>query len=122
MWLRDTQKQGPRCKPAPPEWMDLYYSGGVGPGVPLGQRRGAAENSDRVQLRGNITRAQKFPKKCYLWCGMQWLVSWFSLLVGTVGTFVGTHIKTVGTVGTVFLKVKIILLILSVPTVPTVFI
>jgi hypothetical protein len=53
---------------------------------------------------------------------MQWVVSWFSLLVGTVGTFVGTHIKTVGTVGTVFLKVKIILLILSVPTVPTVFI
>ena len=118
----DTQKQGPRCKPGPPEWMDWHYSGGVGPGVPLGQRRGAAENSDRVQLRGNITRARKFPEKCYLWCGMQWLVSWFSLLVGTVGTFVGTHVKTVGTVGTVFLKVKIILLILSVPTVPTVFI
>ena len=63
MWPRDTQKQGPRGKPAPPEWMDLYYSGGVGPGVPLGHRRETAENSDRVQLRSNNTRAWKFPKK-----------------------------------------------------------
>ena len=55
MWPRDTQKQGPRGKPAPPEWMDLYYSGGVGPGVPLGHRRETAENSDRVQLRQQLT-------------------------------------------------------------------
>ena len=119
MWPRDTQKQGPRGKPAPPEWTDLYFSGGVGPGVPLGHRRETAENSDRVQLRQQLT-CTEVPEK--VWCGMQWLVSWFSLLVGIVGTFVGTHVKTVGTVGTVFLKVKITLLILSVPTVLTVFI
>ena len=97
-------------------------AGVLGPGVPLDHRRETAENVDRVQLRSNNTRARKLAKHQHLWCGMQWVVSWFSLLVGTVGTFVGTHIKTVGTVGTVFLKVKIILLILSVPTVPTVFI
>ena len=118
----DTQKQGPRCKPGPPEWMDWHYSGGVGPGVPSGHRRETAENSDRVQLRGNITRARKFPEKCYLWCGMQWLVSWFSLLVGTVGTFVGTHIKTVRTVGTLNIRSIILTFKNTVPTVPTVFI